>query len=127
MRKLKLQMQTSLDGFVASREGQLDFMVWDWNEELNRYVDEITEPVDLIYIDPPFGTGIDFSVSTVIGDDGVAVTKEQSLIEEKAYRDTWELGPHSYLTYLRDRLLMCRELLTPTGSIFVQIGDGLPC
>jgi dihydrofolate reductase len=50
MRKLKLQMQTSVDGFVASREGQLDFMVWDWDDELNRYVDQITEPVELILL-----------------------------------------------------------------------------
>jgi adenine-specific DNA-methyltransferase len=41
----------------------------------------------------------------------------------QAYRDTWELGLHSYLTYLRDRLLVARGLLTPTGSIFVQISD----
>src|SRR5262249_35200308 len=41
----------------------------------------------------------------------------------QAYRDTWELGLHSYLTYLRDRLLLCRELLAPSGSIFVQISD----
>jgi dihydrofolate reductase len=48
VRKLKLQMQTSLDGFVASQNGQLDFMVWDWDDDLNHYVDEITEPVDLL-------------------------------------------------------------------------------
>ena len=41
----------------------------------------------------------------------------------RAFRDTWELGLHSYLTYLRDRLLLCRDLLVPSGSIFVQIGD----
>ena len=41
----------------------------------------------------------------------------------KAYRDTWELGLHSYLTYLRDRLLVARELLAPSGSVFVQICD----
>jgi adenine-specific DNA-methyltransferase len=41
----------------------------------------------------------------------------------QAYRDTWELGLHSYLTYLRDRFLLCRELLAPSGSIFVQISD----
>ena len=50
MRKLKLQMQTSVDGYVASPNGQLDFMVWDWDDELNRYVDEITEPVNLILL-----------------------------------------------------------------------------
>ena len=41
----------------------------------------------------------------------------------QAYRDTWELGLHSYLTYMRDRLLLCRDLLAPSGSIFVQISD----
>ena len=41
----------------------------------------------------------------------------------QAYRDTWELGVHSYLTYLRDRLLLARDLLSPSGSIFVQISD----
>ncbi len=41
----------------------------------------------------------------------------------KAYRDTWELGLHSYLTYMRDRLLLARDLLTPSGSVFVQISD----
>jgi dihydrofolate reductase len=50
MRKLKLQMQTTVDGFVASPDGQLDWMVWDWDDALNRYVDEITNPVDLILL-----------------------------------------------------------------------------
>jgi adenine-specific DNA-methyltransferase len=49
------------------------------------------------------------------------LTREPEMVQ--AYRDTWELGLHSYLTYLRDRLLLCRELLAPTGSIFVQISD----
>ena len=49
------------------------------------------------------------------------MTREPEMV--KAYRDTWELGLHSYLTYLRDRLLLSRELLAPSGSIFVQISD----
>ncbi len=49
------------------------------------------------------------------------MTREPEMV--KAYRDTWELGLHSYLTYMRDRLLLARELLTPSGSIFVQISD----
>jgi len=49
------------------------------------------------------------------------LTREPEMVQ--AYRDTWELGLHSYLTYLRDRLLLARELLAPTGSIFVQISD----
>jgi len=54
------------------------------------------------------------------GDDE-HLTREPEMVQ--AYRDTWELGLHSYLTYLRDRLLLCRELLAPSGSIFVQISD----
>ncbi|MEK7447000.1 MAG: site-specific DNA-methyltransferase, partial [candidate division NC10 bacterium] len=53
--------------------------------------------------------------------DDADMTREPEMV--KAYRDTWELGLHSYLTYMRDRLLLCRELLTPSGSIFVQISD----
>ena len=49
------------------------------------------------------------------------MTREPEMVQ--AYRDTWELGLHSYLTYLRDRLLLARELLAPSGSIFVQISD----
>lgn len=53
--------------------------------------------------------------------DDEDMTREPEMV--KAYRDTWELGLHSYLTYLRDRLLLCCELLTPKGSLFVQISD----
>src|SRR5205807_2939209 len=53
--------------------------------------------------------------------DDEDLTREPEMVQ--AYRDTWELGLHSYLTYLRDRLLLCRELLAPTGSVFVQISD----
>ena len=53
--------------------------------------------------------------------DDADMTREPEMV--KAYRDTWELGLHSYLTYLRDRLYVARELLTPSGSVFVQIGD----
>ena len=53
--------------------------------------------IDLIYIDPPFATGTDFSFVTTIGEDGDSLFKEQSLIEEKAYRDTWGRGSDSYL------------------------------
>ncbi len=53
--------------------------------------------------------------------DDESMTREPEMV--KAYRDTWELGLHSYLTYLRDRLLVARELLTPSGSVFVQISD----
>ncbi len=53
--------------------------------------------------------------------DDADMTREPEMVQ--AYRDTWELGLHSYLTYMRDRLLVARELLSPTGSVFVQISD----
>ncbi len=83
--------------------------------------------VQMIYIDPPYGIrfGSNWQVSTRKRDvsDGKDedVTRQPEQI--KAFRDTWELGIHSYLAYLRDRLAVARELLTESGSCFVQIGD----
>jgi len=83
--------------------------------------------VQMIYIDPPYGIkfGSNWQVSTRKRDvkDGKAedVTRQPEQI--RAFRDTWELGIHSYLAYLRDRLAVARELLTETGNLFVQIGD----
>ena len=83
--------------------------------------------VQMIYFDPPYGVkfGSNFQPFVrkrdVSHNDDEDMTREPEMVQ--AYRDTWELGLHSYLTYLRDRLLVARGLLTPTGSIFVQISD----
>lgn len=83
--------------------------------------------VQMIYIDPPYGIkyGSNFQPFTNKRDvkDRVDadLTQEPEMI--KAFRDTWELGIHSYLTYLRDRLLLAKELLHESGSVFVQISD----
>ena len=83
--------------------------------------------VQMIYIDPPYGVkfGSNFQPFVrkrdVKHNDDVDLTREPEMVQ--AYRDTWELGLHSYLTYLRDRLLVARELLTESGSVFVQISD----
>ena len=83
--------------------------------------------LQMIYIDPPYGIkyGSNFQPFTNKRDvkDGADddLTREPEQI--RAFRDTWELGIHSYLTYLRDRLLLARELLTESGSVFVQISD----
>ncbi len=83
--------------------------------------------VQMIYMDPPYGVKFGSNFQPFIrrrdvkhGDDE-DLTREPEMVQ--AYRDTWELGLHSYLTYLRDRLLLCRELLHPSGSVCVQIGD----
>src|SRR3989344_968625 len=83
--------------------------------------------VQTIYIDPPYGIkfGSNWQVSTRKRD--VKDNKLDDMIRQpeqiKAFRDTWELGIHSYLSYLRDRLITARELLTESGSCFVQIND----
>ena len=83
--------------------------------------------VQMVYIDPPYGVkfGSNFQPFVrkrdVTHNDDEGLTREPEMV--KAYRDTWELGLHSYLTYLRDRLLLARELLTDSGSVFVQISD----
>ena len=83
--------------------------------------------VQTIYLDPPYGIkfGSNWQVSTRKRDvkDGKAEDAVRQPEQIKAFRDTWKLGIHSYLAYLRDRLVISRELLTETGSIFVQIGD----
>ena len=83
--------------------------------------------VQMIYLDPPYGIkfGSNWQVSTRKRDvkDGKAEEVTRQPEQVKAFRDTWELGIHSYLSYLRDRLVIARELLTETGSVFVQIGD----
>ncbi len=83
--------------------------------------------VQMIYLDPPYGIkfGSNWQISTRKKDvkDSKAEDATRQPEQIKAFRDTWALGIHSYLTYLRDRLVMARELLTETGSVFVQIGD----
>jgi len=82
--------------------------------------------VQMIYVDPPYGIKYSSNFQPRIDRRDVK-DKDEDLTHEpeqiKAYRDTWKLGIHSYLTYLRDRLLLARELLTESGSIFVQIND----
>ncbi len=83
--------------------------------------------VQMIYMDPPYGVrfGSNFQPFVrkrdVSHNDDADMTREPEMV--KAYRDTWELGLHSYLAYMRDRLFLSRELLAPSGSIFVQISD----
>jgi adenine-specific DNA-methyltransferase len=83
--------------------------------------------VQAIYIDPPYGIkfGSNWQVSTRKRDvkDGKAEDATRQPEQVRAFRDTWKLGIHSYLAYLRDRLVVGRDLLTDTGSVFVQIGD----
>ena len=83
--------------------------------------------VQMVYIDPPYGIKYGSNFQPFVNKRDVKDGKDDDLSQEpemiKAFRDTWELGIHSYLTYLRNRLLLTRELLTDSGSVFVQISD----
>lgn len=83
--------------------------------------------VQMIYLDPPYGIKYGSNFQPFVNKRDVKDGKDEDLTGEpetiKAFRDTWELGIHSYLTYLRDRLLLAKELLHESGSCFVQIGD----
>lgn len=83
--------------------------------------------VQMIYIDPPYGINYRSNFQPRISEPTVQDGRDNSITREpeqiQAYRDTWQLGVHSYLTYLRSRLIAARDLLADTGSLFVQIGD----
>jgi adenine-specific DNA-methyltransferase len=83
--------------------------------------------VQMIYIDPPYGIRYGSNFQPFVNKRNVQDARDEDLTQEpevlKAFRDTWELGIHSYLTYLRDRLCLSRDLLSESGSVFVQIGD----
>ena len=83
--------------------------------------------VQMVYIDPPYGIRYGSNFQPFVNRRDVRDGRDEDLTQEpetiKAFRDTWELGIHSYLSYLRDRLLLARELLTDSGSCFVQIGE----
>ena len=83
--------------------------------------------VQMVYIDPPYGIRYGSNFQPFVNRRSVTDGRDEDLTQEpetlKAFRDTWELGIHSYLSYLRDRLLLARDLLTEEGSCFVQISD----
>jgi adenine-specific DNA-methyltransferase len=87
--------------------------------------------VQMVFFDPPYGIKYGSNFQPFVNKRDVKDGKDEDLTSEpemiKAFRDTWELGIHSYLTYLRDRLLLSRELLNDAGSLFVQISDENLC
>jgi len=96
-------------------------LIWGDNlHALASLADELAGQVDLIYIDPPFDTRQDYKVRISVGDGTASADQElakiSSVIEEKAYRDTWGRGVESYLQMLYQRLVLLRELLSDRGS-----------
>jgi adenine-specific DNA-methyltransferase len=95
-------------------------LIWgDKKYVLPALLQEFAGSVDLIYIDPPFDTGADFSFRTNV--DGDDFTRPPSIIEQKAYRDTWGRGRDSYLQWIYDTVSLLYELLSETGSLYVHL------
>jgi len=95
-------------------------LVWGDNRlVMESLIGSLSGKIDLIYIDPPFAVGSDFKLEIEIGDE--EVTKEASLIEEVAYRDTWGKGNSGFVDMMFKRLSLMKQLLSPTGSIYVHI------
>src|SRR6266571_6213771 len=107
----------------AGKDGWRNKLIWGDNLlVMGSLLEQFAGKIDLIYIDPPFATGADFSFKTQIGDGDLEVSKEQSIIEEKAYRDTWGRGLDSFIHMLSDRFHLMRDLLADDGSIYIHIG-----
>jgi adenine-specific DNA-methyltransferase len=103
-------------------EGWRNKLIWGDNKlVMSSLLEQFAGKIDLIYIDPPFATGADFGFDVQIGEEDLEVLKEQSAIEEKAYRDTWGSGRASFIDMLDQRLRLMRDLLSPSGSIFVHL------
>jgi DNA modification methylase len=109
-------------------------LIWgDKKYVLPSLLPEFAGKVDLIYIDPPFDTGADFSFTAKIAaqteddndEDEPSFTKEASILEQKAYRDTWGLGLNSYLHWFYEAAAILRELLAEDGSLYVHIGSNI--
>ncbi len=120
-------VQGSLFDFYEGNEGETFEERWRnkliWGDNLlvmSSLLEKFAGKIDLIYIDPPFATGSDFSFTAQIGESGVELNKEQTLIEEKVYRDTWGAGTASYLDMMQMRLQLLRDILSPTGSIILH-------
>ena len=96
-------------------------LVWGDNKlVMASLLQEFKGKVDLIYIDPPFDVGADFTLQVQIGDDEEAIEKDQSTLETVAYHDMWGKGTDSYLHMMYERLILIRELLSDQGSIYVH-------
>jgi len=129
------RQRAEAEGQLAMFEKQLagkkrdDFrnrLVWGDNKLITAsLLTEFKGKIDLIYIDPPFDVGADFTMDVPIGDEKDTVGKDQSTLEMVAYRDMWGKGTDSYLHMMYERLMLMKELLRETGSIYIHVGPNV--
>jgi len=107
----------------AHRDDFRNMLIWGDNKlVMASLLEQFMGKIDLIYIDPPFDVGADFTMQVQLGKEGEALRKEQSILEAVAYRDTWGKGTDSYLHMMYERLTLMRDLLSEKGSIYVHAG-----
>lgn len=121
---------TLFEGASAPASGWRNRLIWGDNlHALASLADELAGQVDLVYIDPPFDSRQDYKVRIAVGDGGhgadAELAKLSSVVEEKAYRDTWGRGVESYLQMLYQRLVLLRELLSDRGSLFLHLAPNV--
>ena len=112
----------------VSSDGWRNRLIWGDNlHVLASLADDLAGQVDLVYIDPPFDSRQDYKIRITVGDQAADqdLTKISSVVEEKAYRDTWGRGVDSYLQMLYQRLLLLRELLSDRGSLFLHLAPNV--
>lgn len=112
------------DFFDVSKAHLDDFrnrLIWGDNKlAMASLLSEFRGAIDLVYIDPPFDVGMDFSMNVPIGDSADQIEKDQSALEVIAYNDTWGRNTDSYLHMMYERLTLIRDLLSESGSLFVH-------
>jgi DNA modification methylase len=115
------QRQKSLFSLMQGQQSEWrNRLIWgDKKYVLPSLLPEFAGKVDLIYIDPPFATGADFSFQAQVGDE--VFDKAPSMLEEKAYRDTWGKGLDSFLHWISETLLQLHALLSDTGSLYLHL------
>jgi adenine-specific DNA-methyltransferase len=107
----------------AHRDDFRNMLIWGDNKlSMAALLEQFRGKIDLIYIDPPFDVGADFTMQVQLGEEGETVQKEQSILEAVAYRDTWGRGTDSYLHMMYDRLILMRDLLSDVGVIYIHVG-----
>ncbi len=98
-----------------------NMLVWGDNKlVMASLLEQFKGKIDLIYIDPPFDVGADFTMNVPIGDEDDTIEKEQSALEMVAYKDTWGKGSNSYMHMIYERFLIIKELLNERGSVYVH-------
>ncbi|WP_102126122.1 DNA methyltransferase [Deinococcus planocerae] len=124
------QRMKMLDFFATGKETEWrNRLIWgDKKYVLPSLLEEFRGKVDLIYIDPPFATGADFSFTAQIPDDpkmegsqAASFMKQPSILEQKAYRDTWGRGLDGFLQWFYETSLILKDLLSETGSIYIHL------